>query len=145
MSGVGELMRACVFAAEKHRTQRRKDDPETPYINHPLGVAAILADECNVRNLDTIVAAVLHDVLEDTDTTVIFFFFLLIEFFYKLFFGHRKRKSKNSLGNACRILSRNAQMKKSKTRRNAVDFKKCMHQLCQLKLKWSNWRTSFTI
>ncbi|XP_043274289.1 guanosine-3',5'-bis(diphosphate) 3'-pyrophosphohydrolase MESH1 isoform X3 [Venturia canescens] len=54
------VMKAANFAAIKHTNQRRKDAAETPYINHPLG---------NVHDPDVIVAALLHDTVEDTDTT----------------------------------------------------------------------------
>lgn len=40
------IVRASNFAAVKHKDQRRKDAERTPYINHPIGVAAILANEC---------------------------------------------------------------------------------------------------
>jgi len=56
------------FAAEKHRTQRRKDRAQSPYINHPIEVAAILARH-GVTDLVTLQAAILHDTVEDTDTT----------------------------------------------------------------------------
>jgi guanosine-3',5'-bis(diphosphate) 3'-pyrophosphohydrolase len=49
------LLRALHFSAEKHRTQRRKDAEASPYINHPIAVARTLA--------------VLHDTIEDTETT----------------------------------------------------------------------------
>ena len=39
------ILRAAAFAADRHRTQRRKDVEASPYINHPLKVAAILAEE----------------------------------------------------------------------------------------------------
>ncbi|XP_041458951.1 guanosine-3',5'-bis(diphosphate) 3'-pyrophosphohydrolase MESH1-like isoform X2 [Lytechinus variegatus] len=60
----------CVdFSAKKHRNQRRKNAAETPYINHPVGVARILAKEAGVSDLATLQAAILHDTVEDTDTT----------------------------------------------------------------------------
>lgn len=62
------LLTALHFAAGKHRTQRRKDSAKTPYINHPIEVAAILA-ESGVTDLTTLLAAVLHDTIEDTDAT----------------------------------------------------------------------------
>ena len=40
-----EVLKAANFAAERHRDQRRKDPQGTPYINHPIGVAHILANE----------------------------------------------------------------------------------------------------
>lgn len=59
----------CIdFAARKHRDQRRKDPEKTPYINHPIGVACILAD-ANITDIKVLMAAILHDTVEDTDTT----------------------------------------------------------------------------
>lgn len=57
------------FAAIKHRDQRRLDDVQTPYINHPIGVARILTEEGKVTDLDVLMAAILHDTVEDTDCT----------------------------------------------------------------------------
>jgi len=34
---IAEIIRCCDFAAKKHTNQRRKDEEETPHINHPLG------------------------------------------------------------------------------------------------------------
>ncbi|KAK1134918.1 Guanosine-3',5'-bis(diphosphate) 3'-pyrophosphohydrolase MESH1 [Melipona bicolor] len=60
----------CVnFAAIKHKDQRRKDEQETPYINHPIGVANILSQEGNIHDPVVIIAALLHDIVEDTNTT----------------------------------------------------------------------------
>jgi len=60
----------CVnFAAVKHKNQRRRDTEKTPYINHPIGVAHILTSEANVTDANVILAALLHDTVEDTDTT----------------------------------------------------------------------------
>jgi len=63
------LLRAATFAAEKHRRQRRKDDEASPYINHPLAVASVLAVEGSVRDEALLVAALLHDTVEDTKTS----------------------------------------------------------------------------
>lgn len=63
------LLHALNFAAHKHRHQRRKGAGQLPYINHPLGVANILWDIGGVRDLPTMIAAILHDTLEDTDAT----------------------------------------------------------------------------
>uniref|UniRef100_A0A182VPN7 Guanosine-3',5'-bis(diphosphate) 3'-pyrophosphohydrolase MESH1 n=1 Tax=Anopheles minimus TaxID=112268 RepID=A0A182VPN7_9DIPT len=59
----------CVnFAAVKHRNQRRLDTDETPYINHPIGVAYILTD-AGITDLEVLQAVILHDTVEDTDAT----------------------------------------------------------------------------
>ncbi len=62
------LLRALVFAADKHRQQKRKGAEASPYINHPIAVAAVLA-EAGVADQTLLVAAVLHDTIEDTSTT----------------------------------------------------------------------------
>jgi GTP diphosphokinase / guanosine-3',5'-bis(diphosphate) 3'-diphosphatase len=63
------LMKALSFAADKHRFQRRKDVAGTPYINHPINVALTLMEIGEEHNTDLLVAAVLHDTIEDTETT----------------------------------------------------------------------------
>jgi guanosine-3',5'-bis(diphosphate) 3'-pyrophosphohydrolase len=63
------LLTAIKFSADKHRNQRRKGSDAAPYINHPIDVADILWRIGSVRDIETIVAAILHDTLEDTDTT----------------------------------------------------------------------------
>ena len=63
-----EVLRAALFAARKHRSGKRKDADESPYINHPLAVAAVLAEH-GVEDPVTLQAALLHDTLEDTETT----------------------------------------------------------------------------
>ncbi len=63
------ILDAAAFAADKHRRQRRKDAEATPYINHPLALATILAREGGVADAEVIAAALLHDTVEDTETT----------------------------------------------------------------------------
>jgi guanosine-3',5'-bis(diphosphate) 3'-pyrophosphohydrolase len=63
------ILQAACFAAERHRTQLRKGAESTPYINHPLEVARILVDEGGVTDPEVIAAALLHDTIEDTETT----------------------------------------------------------------------------
>ncbi|XP_033023500.1 guanosine-3',5'-bis(diphosphate) 3'-pyrophosphohydrolase MESH1 [Lacerta agilis] len=63
------LLDAADFAARKHAAQRRKDPEGTPYINHPIGVAQILAQEAGITEIAILQAALLHDTVEDTDTT----------------------------------------------------------------------------
>lgn len=67
---VGILVKCSNFAAIKHSFQRRKDPEKTPYINHPIGVAHILTEEGGIRDPAVIMAAILHDTVEDTDTTL---------------------------------------------------------------------------
>ncbi len=64
------ILKACDFAADKHRNQRRKDQARTPYINHPLTVARVLVYEGGVKDAEIVAAAILHDTLEDTETTL---------------------------------------------------------------------------
>jgi guanosine-3',5'-bis(diphosphate) 3'-pyrophosphohydrolase len=64
-----ELLAAIHFAAAKHRDHRRKDPSASPYINHPIEVAEVLARIGGVADLDVLRAAVLHDTLEDTETS----------------------------------------------------------------------------
>lgn len=63
-----KLLFATQFAATKHTNQRRKNAAATPYIEHPIGVAWLLAD-CGVTDTDVLAAALLHDTIEDTDCT----------------------------------------------------------------------------
>jgi len=63
------LLAALEFAADKHRHQRRKDAEGSPYVNHLIAVTRILAAEGGVDEDAVLLAAVLHDTVEDTDTT----------------------------------------------------------------------------
>jgi guanosine-3',5'-bis(diphosphate) 3'-pyrophosphohydrolase len=62
-------MRATLFAAQKHKMQRRCDADATPYINHPLSLADLLVNEAMIDDPVVICAALLHDTVEDTETT----------------------------------------------------------------------------
>ncbi|MBI2373766.1 MAG: bifunctional (p)ppGpp synthetase/guanosine-3',5'-bis(diphosphate) 3'-pyrophosphohydrolase [Deltaproteobacteria bacterium] len=68
-SSLGFVLKAAAFASERHRAQRRKDQAASPYINHPLALAALLANEGRVSDEITLAAALLHDTLEDTQTS----------------------------------------------------------------------------
>src|SRR5215475_11580040 len=61
-----ELVAALAFAAHKHRDQRRKDAEASPYINHPIALAEVLAGEGGVADAEVLAAALLHDTIEDT-------------------------------------------------------------------------------
>ncbi len=62
MSLIEEAIR---YAEEKHKTQKRKDG--SPYIIHPLAVAELVAEMGLDR--DAVLGALLHDCIEDTDST----------------------------------------------------------------------------
>ena len=64
---LGLLIRATQFATQRHRDQKRKDEI-TPYITHPIALAATLSD-AGVRDVNVLAAALLHDTIEDTDAT----------------------------------------------------------------------------
>ncbi|MGP1351919.1 MAG: HD domain-containing protein [Parasphingopyxis sp.] len=63
------LLDAAQYAADRHRDQRRKDAEATPYINHPLDVAALLARH-GIDDTEILAAAILHDTVEDTETSI---------------------------------------------------------------------------
>jgi (p)ppGpp synthase/HD superfamily hydrolase len=63
------LLAALHFAAEKHRDQRRKGRCASPYINHPIEVAELLVRVGQVDDVILLQAALLHDTVEDTQTT----------------------------------------------------------------------------
>ncbi|MEO6065418.1 MAG: HD domain-containing protein [Lysobacterales bacterium] len=70
MNTVPQLIDALAFAAHKHRDQRRKNVAASPYINHPIALANVLANEAGITDITVLCAAILHDTLEDTETTV---------------------------------------------------------------------------
>jgi guanosine-3',5'-bis(diphosphate) 3'-pyrophosphohydrolase len=69
MNDTSRLLIALHFSADRHRHQRRKDRSASPYINHPIEVATVLATVGGVADLTTLIAALLHDTIEDTATT----------------------------------------------------------------------------
>ena len=69
MNSIPKILIAASFAADKHKQQRRKGSDADPYINHPLEVARILAEVGEVDDNDMIIAGLLHDTVEDTETT----------------------------------------------------------------------------
>ena len=66
---IQKILEALQFAAHKHRDDRRKDVAASPYINHPIALANVLWQEAAVHEPDVICAALLHDTVEDTQTT----------------------------------------------------------------------------
>ena len=69
MNNLPKLLQAVSFSAQKHRLQRRKGADGDPYINHPVEVANLLANVGKVEDFDILIAAILHDTIEDTETT----------------------------------------------------------------------------
>ena len=63
------LLQAAMFSAEKHGMQRRKGEDASPYVNHPIAVANLVANVESIIDVTTLAAAIPHDTVEDTDTT----------------------------------------------------------------------------
>ena len=70
LAGTPLLIDALAFAAQKHRDQRRKNVAASPYINHPIALAHVLVCEGCVEDAKVLAAAILHDTVEDTNTTL---------------------------------------------------------------------------
>lgn len=72
-SGVLRFARALDFAARAHVDQRRKGARAEPYVNHLAETALLVAEACEAAggaaDPDAVTAALLHDALEDTETT----------------------------------------------------------------------------
>ena len=68
-NSIGLILKATQFAADKHRNQRRKDAEASPYINHPIALANVLANEGGITDHVVLCGALLHDTIEDTETT----------------------------------------------------------------------------
>jgi guanosine-3',5'-bis(diphosphate) 3'-pyrophosphohydrolase len=66
MNDVALILKSLDFAAFRHRGQLRKGEGSTPYINHPIQVANLLANYAGETDPVLISAAILHDVVEDT-------------------------------------------------------------------------------
>src|SRR5262249_12601417 len=69
LNTVTSILKALHFAAIRHRDQRRKDVEVSPYINHPIEVAELLARIGGVTDPVILQGAILHDTIEDTQTT----------------------------------------------------------------------------
>ena len=65
MNTINKLVEAASFAAQRHTGHHRKGDKQEPYINHPLEVANLLANIGGVNDIDVLIAAILHDTVED--------------------------------------------------------------------------------
>ncbi len=69
MNNLTTLIKAINFAAKKHHSQKRKGADGEPCINHPLEVLNLLASVGEIEDFNVLIAAVLHDTIEDTETT----------------------------------------------------------------------------
>lgn len=69
MNDLSKLLQAISFAAKKHSFQKRKGADGEPYINHPVEVTNLLANVGKIQDINVLIAAVLHDTIEDTETS----------------------------------------------------------------------------
>ncbi len=69
MSMLIQFAKALVFACERHADHRRKGAAQEPYVNHLAEVALMAAEATGGRDQSLVIAALLHDTLEDTATT----------------------------------------------------------------------------
>ena len=70
MKNISLIEKALEFATEKHKNHTRQDKEKSPYIVHPIAVRHILSDVGGVEDPEVLAAALLHDTIEDTETTV---------------------------------------------------------------------------
>jgi (p)ppGpp synthase/HD superfamily hydrolase len=66
-AGLLRVLRAAETASRWHVAQRRKGDAQEPYINHLLEVAQLVGEATGGRDPDLVVAALLHDAIEDCE------------------------------------------------------------------------------
>jgi (p)ppGpp synthase/HD superfamily hydrolase len=66
---VRRILAAARFAAEKHAGQKRKGLAKEPYINHLIEVAELIMAASETLDTNLVMAGLLHDTIEDTDTT----------------------------------------------------------------------------
>jgi len=69
MNTINKLVEAASFAAQRHTGHQRKGNDKQPYINHPLEVANLIANVGQVDDVDVLIAAILHDTVEDVGVT----------------------------------------------------------------------------
>jgi len=69
MDDISLILKALEFAAGRHNGQFRKGKDKSPYINHPIRVAELLANDGGEKDPVLLTAAILHDVIEDTVET----------------------------------------------------------------------------
>lgn len=69
VTAMREILRAAHFAAVHHAAQRRKGANAEPYVNHVLEVASLVAGALDEPDENVVIAALLHDTVEDTAVT----------------------------------------------------------------------------
>jgi (p)ppGpp synthase/HD superfamily hydrolase len=66
---VQAILAAALFSAERHAKQRRKGAAAEPYINHLLEVAELVSSALVESDANLVIAALLHDTIEDAGVT----------------------------------------------------------------------------
>ena len=69
MQPVQQVLDAALFAAQKHAGQKRKGQAAEPYINHLIEVAQLVSMAVQEPDTSLVMAALLHDTIEDTSVT----------------------------------------------------------------------------
>jgi (p)ppGpp synthase/HD superfamily hydrolase len=66
---ITSILAAARFAADKHAGQRRKGAAAEPYVNHLLEVAEMVSQSIEEPDANLVIAALLHDTVEDAGVT----------------------------------------------------------------------------
>ncbi len=69
LESLQRILYAAHYAAEKHAQQRRKGAGAEPYVNHLLEVARLVSEALQEPDANLVIAALLHDVVEDAGVT----------------------------------------------------------------------------
>jgi guanosine-3',5'-bis(diphosphate) 3'-pyrophosphohydrolase len=69
MNSIQRVLSAALFVAEKHAAQRRKGAAAEPYVNHLIEVAELVSTADLEPDTDLVIAALLHDTIEDAGVT----------------------------------------------------------------------------
>src|SRR5437899_2998444 len=71
MQSVQQVLDAARYAAEKHVNQKRKGQSAEPYVNHLIEVAHLVSTVAPEQDTNLVIAALLHDTIEDTGVTAL--------------------------------------------------------------------------
>ena len=119
------LLDAVAFAAEKHRNQRRKDAEASPYINHPIQLASLLKRQ-GIDDIVVLCAALLHDTVEDTNTTP----------------EELRRQFGNAITDVVLEVTDDTSLPKMERKRLQIEHAR---QRCRIAPNWSSWPTRSAI